>query len=877
MTQSPSRSSLSRRVARALSSLKSLVWKRLFRTSIYESIRPSASSRMGWLETLSSLIAKGSENVHQGGVLKVSAKERAKRSAAREFRRRFVMAEQLELRALMAADLGLDSTLSQQTIAAEVGAAVPGQFSQPVGSVSEVVFVDPGVTDPQSLMQGLRAGVEFVMLDGSQDGIDQIAAYLEGKSGIQAIHLVGHGRAGEIYLGSSVLGNGTLSQYAGELAQVGGALTSDGDILVYGCETAQGDLGKQFLQQLARLTSADVAGSNDITGAANLGGDWDLESVVGAVATPVFALASDLAEYPGALGTPSANSNFPTTFSGTTVTIPINSINPGTWDTVTSGNANTMSFTIQAFRNGGATASGSFTANAPNPLISNLNTPTALANSGLVTLSGSANGNNNNARTTNATAMTAALGASGYSFTYSIPAGTTSIRFRLTATDTGGTSFVDRTLSAPAAPVLTIANATNPSFTEDAGAINVAPNATVTDTDSADLTSMTITLVGVAGRPQDVESLSYTTVGGITGSYVPGTGVLALSGTTTVANYQSVLRSLQYNNTSQNPTAGNRSVTVVASDGTLSSTPVTATLTVTPVNDAPTVSAPATFTLTEDTTGNLLYTGTPFADVDSASLTVTLSVADGSINATGNANVLVGGSATARTFNGTTANLNAFFTTAGNITYTPAANNTTARTLTTTASDGNLSGSATSTINITAVNDAPAVFLGGGTTLNVLRLFTENGGALAVAPDAIIADVDSTQLQSLTISLTNAQDGSAEVLAADAGSTGLDVSLDGSVLTISNAGSLADYQSVLRTLTYNNTSANPTTNVVRTITVVARDNEAANSLNSATSTASISLTAVNNPPVYNTGLENQNVTNGLPFSFSYSPIPKEMR
>jgi hypothetical protein len=102
------------------------VWKRLFRTSIYESILPMASRRMGWLETLGSLIAKGSENVHRGGVLKVSAKERAKRSAAREFRRRFVMAEQLELRALMAADLGLDLQTCDPSGSVQIGAMVAG-------------------------------------------------------------------------------------------------------------------------------------------------------------------------------------------------------------------------------------------------------------------------------------------------------------------------------------------------------------------------------------------------------------------------------------------------------------------------------------------------------------------------------------------------------------------------------------------------------------------------------------------------------------------------------------------------------------------------------------------------------------------------------
>ncbi|MFM7801216.1 MAG: hypothetical protein ACKO69_03565, partial [Limnohabitans sp.] len=56
------------------------------------------------------------------------------------------------------------------------------------------------------------------------------------------------------------------------------------------------------------------------------------------------------------------------------------------------------------------------------------------------------------------------------------------------------------------------------------------------------------------------------------------------------------------------------------------------TFNVTPVNGAPTISAPSGFTVTEDVAGNLLFTGTPFADVDSASLTITLSMSDGAIS-----------------------------------------------------------------------------------------------------------------------------------------------------------------------------------------------------------------------------------------------------
>jgi hypothetical protein len=86
-------------------------------------------------------------------------------------------------------------------------------------------------------------------------------------------------------------------------------------------------------------------------------------------------------------------------------------------------------------------------------------------------------------------------------------------------------------------------------------------------------------------------------------------------------------------------------------------------------NTGPTVSAPGSFTVTEDVAGNLTYTGTPFADADTASLTVTLSVADGAITGSAGTGITVSGTATARTFAGTVSDLNAYFTTAGKITY----------------------------------------------------------------------------------------------------------------------------------------------------------------------------------------------------------------
>ena len=168
-------------------------------------------------------------------------------------------------------------------------------------------------------------------------------------------------------------------------------------------------------------------------------------------------------------------------------------------------------------------------------------------------------------------------------------------------------------------------------------------------------------------------------------------------------------------------------------------------LTITPVNDAPIVSAPASFRVTEDRKGNLVWPArsTPFADVDSASLTVTLAVADGTISAASTPAVTVGGTATARTFRGTPAALNAYFKRAGAIGYTAARDNTTARTLTMTVSDGSRSKQALSTINITPVNDAPtlnpAATLGGGRVDTAYEITYDD---LRAAID--VADVDTS-------------------------------------------------------------------------------------------------------------------------------------
>jgi hypothetical protein len=135
------------------------------------------------------------------------------------------------------------------------------------------------------------------------------------------------------------------------------------------------------------------------------------------------------------------------------------------------------------------------------------------------------------------------------------------------------------------------------------------------------------------------------------------------------------------------------------------------TIAVAPVNDAPTVRAPATFRVVEDIRGRISWAAieTPFSDVDSPNLTVTLSVADGVIDAESGYGVTVGGTNTARTFSGTTSALNAYFKTLGRISYTTAPDSTATRVLTTTVSDGSLAATAQTRIVVTPANERPTL------------------------------------------------------------------------------------------------------------------------------------------------------------------------
>nr|WP_067290102.1 Ig-like domain-containing protein [Marinobacterium profundum] len=188
-------------------------------------------------------------------------------------------------------DSTLEPASAQETasITDTEGAAIAGSAD----NRQEIVFVDTQVQDYQQLLAGLPTDVEVVMFDGSSDGLQVIADTLAGRSAIDAIHILSHGDNGQVQLGNDWFDSNDIAARGDLLATIGQSMSEDGDILLYGCTVGGNGAGVEFIDALASATGADIAASNDLTGAADKGGDWELEATQGSIE----AVSLDLSNY----------------------------------------------------------------------------------------------------------------------------------------------------------------------------------------------------------------------------------------------------------------------------------------------------------------------------------------------------------------------------------------------------------------------------------------------------------------------------------------------------------------------------------------------------------------------------------------------------
>ena len=390
-------------------------------------------------------------------------------------------------------------------------------------------------------------------------------------------------------------------------------------------------------------------------------------------------------------------------------------------------------------------------------------------------------------------------------------------------------------------------------------AVLVDSGITVTDADSLTLNSVTVKITSgaFAGDLLDV----ITTGTAITAAW-NGTDTLTLTGPDTPIDFQHVLQSVTFSSSSDDPTDGGadttRTIIWVAKDNfDVSSIPVTTTIDVTAVNDGPVAAiTPTSYSATEQTALNLKNSGLSVSDVDgnTGSETVTLSVGEGTLTViAGTSGATVGGSGTGTvTITGTVANINTLLNTDGTsaVSYIDNTDTPSASTgLTLTIHDNghtggsDLSSTATSTINITAVNDAPVA-----TIAPASYSVTENATLSLKSNGLSVSDVDGNAgSETVTLSVTDG------ILNVTAGGSNAGVSGSGtSSVTITGTTDQIDAllnTDTTSTVAYVENDDNPGTTATLSLTIHDNGNTGTGGDLSSTDTATLNITAVNDAPV----------------------------
>ncbi|PSB64080.1 hypothetical protein C7B61_12635, partial [filamentous cyanobacterium CCP1] len=431
-----------------------------------------------------------------------------------------------------------------------------------------------------------------------------------------------------------------------------------------------------------------------------------------------------------------------------------------------------------------------------------------------------------------------------------------SYSIRVRTTDFGGRfiekSFVVTIKDLNEPPVITLSSGAVV-YTEKAPAIAVDPLLQVKDEDSPTLQGAIVSIGGyVAGQ----DRLEFVNQNGITGNFDQATGILTFTGTASQAAYQAVLRSVKYLNTSNSPNTTNRTIRFTATDGNTSSSLVTRTVQISPVNDPPVVTtsggAPSY------TEGNGSIAVDPLiqvTDVDSPTLTGARVVIGGYVAGQDrlefvNQNGINGNFDEATgilTLSGT-APIAAYQSVLRSIAYlnTSENPNTRNRTLQFSVSDGTATSNiATRTVQIKAINSPPSLLASGGALS-----YQENAGALAIDPGIRVSDPDSANLTGATIVLRGyVSDQDRLNFRNQNGITGNFNAATG-ILTLSGSASVVAYQQALRSVTYINSSNNPNTKA-RSIQVTVTDGAAVSS----PAFRSIQVISVNDPPLVTPSLQ----------------------
>src|ERR1700738_638272 len=101
------------------------------------------------------------------------------------------------------------------------------------GTLREIAFVDPNVDDLETLLAGLRPELEPILLSDDEPALRHISPLVQDRDELEAIHVIAHGRVGEVSFSAGALSLESLAGHAADLRAIGRSLGKDGKLLLW--------------------------------------------------------------------------------------------------------------------------------------------------------------------------------------------------------------------------------------------------------------------------------------------------------------------------------------------------------------------------------------------------------------------------------------------------------------------------------------------------------------------------------------------------------------------------------------------------------------------------------------------------------------------
>ncbi|MEA3288299.1 MAG: DUF2341 domain-containing protein, partial [Candidatus Marinimicrobia bacterium] len=317
------------------------------------------------------------------------------------------------------------------------------------------------------------------------------------------------------------------------------------------------------------------------------------------------------------------------------------------------------------------------------------------------------------------------------------------------------------------------------------------------------------------------DTLTFATNYGITGSWQESTGILRLTGNAPIADYTSALQEVYYQNSEAVPSTSTRTVSFSVSDGTGFSPTVTRDITIGAINNASVLASieGATLAYTDGDPDTILTTTLAISDVDDYYLdTAWVSIAANYVSgedkldfataygitpswSSVNGILLLTGSAALSDYQSA---LRAV--TYENLNPDP---DTATRTISFQVSDGLAhSNILTRDLSVTAVNDAPII----SDIERAGMVYDAGDGPVAITDSLTIYDGDNTKIDSANVQISSNFFTGEDSLgyASIYGISGTWDNVSGT-LRLTGKKALASYETVLRSITYENHLATPHT------------------------------------------------------------------